>query len=143
MQADREKRFQNYVTNDTATISKPAILGLSTAVVIGILMPILAPHMGHPAIIYHSILHLASLSIATFLSIISVMAYSRARGPRLFFMMLGFIALGIVELLYLLETAGLFATTMFSFSELGIEVPHIILLVMLVLFGLGVLKVSK
>jgi hypothetical protein len=124
-------------------MSKPVLLGLSTAVVVGLVMPLLAPHILHPPMLYHAILHLASLSIATFLSIVSILAYSKARGARLFFMMLGFIALGVVELLYLLDTAGLFDTAAFSLSELGIEMPHIILLVMLVLFGLGVLKVSN
>lgn len=119
------------------------MLALSTAVVVGVIMPILGPHLGHTAMVFHAGLHLASLSIATFLSIVSILAYSRARGSRLFFMMLGFMALGVVELMYVLDAAGVLTVELFSLSALGIELPHVILLGMLCLFGLGVLKVDN
>lgn len=91
--------------------------------------------------IYHIILHIASLTIAVFLSIVSVLAYSRSTGARLLFMTLGFMALATVEFLYLLNSAGM--VNVFDFATLGIELPHVILLVMLAMFGLGVLKVNK
>jgi hypothetical protein len=86
---------------------------------------------------------LASLSIAAFLSIVSILAYARGRSPRLFFMMLGFMALGTVELLYLLESTDILGSEIFSSFVLGIELPHIILLGMLCVFGIGIVKVSN
>ncbi len=123
------------------SVSKPILLGLITALVIGIVAPIIMPHVTHPSMIYHIMLHIASLTIAVFLSIVSVFAYKRSAGARLMFMMLGFMALATVEFLYLLDATAI--VSVFDFSTLGIELPHVIILVMLAMFGLGVLKVNK
>jgi hypothetical protein len=123
------------------SISKPVMLALITALVVGIVAPLMVPHLAHPSMIYHIILHIASLTIAVFLSIVSFLAYSRSTGSRLLLMALGFSALGMVELVYLLEASGMIVMT--SIPAINIELPHIILLIMLSLFGLGVLKVNK
>lgn len=122
------------------SVSKPILLGLITAIVIGIVAPLIMPHVTHPTMIYHIILHIASLTIAVFLSIVSVLAYRRSTGARLLFMALGFIALATVEFLYLLDATGIVSM---DIAELSIELPHVILLAMLAMFGLGVLKVNK
>jgi len=117
------------------------LLGLITAVVIGIVAPLIMPHLAHSSMIYHITLHIASMTIAVFLSIVSLIAYTRSSGGRLLFMTLGFMALAVVEFLYLLDASG--TARLFDFSGLGIELPHVILLAMLAMFGLGVLKVNK
>lgn len=122
-------------------IGKPILLGLITAIVIGIVAPIIMPHVSHPTMIYHIVLHIASLTIAVFLSIVAVIAYRRSTGARLLFMSLGFIALAAVEFLYLLDSSGIVSAL--ALSTLDIELPHVILLAMLAMFGLGVLKVNK
>ncbi|MCI0560672.1 MAG: hypothetical protein MN733_19480 [Nitrososphaera sp.] len=123
------------------SVSKPILLGLITVLVIGVVAPLMMPHVTHPTMIYHIILHIASLTIAVFLSIVSLLAYTRGTGARLLFMTLGFMALAVVEFLYLLDATGIVNT--FDFATLGIEVPHVIILAMLAMFGLGVLKVNK
>ena len=124
-----------------SSLSKPILLGLVTAIVVGVVSPLVLPHLAHPSMIYHISLHIASFAIAVFLSIVSALAYTRSRSFRLLTMTLGFIALSIVEILYLLDSSAVLS--IFDFSTLGIELPHIILLVMLAMFGLGVLKVNK
>jgi hypothetical protein len=47
----------------------------------------------------------------------------------------------VVEFPYLLDSA--WAGSVINISAVGIELPHVILLVMLALFALGVLRVSK
>jgi hypothetical protein len=123
------------------SVSKPILLGLITAIVIGVVAPLIMPHVTHPSMIYHIVLHIASLTIAVFISIVSVLAYRRSTGTRLLFMTLGFMALATVEFLYLLDATGM--VNAFDMSTLGIELPHVILLAMLTMFGLGVLKVNK
>lgn len=123
------------------SVSKPILLGLITAIVIGIVAPIITPHVAHPSMIYHILLHIASLTIAVFLSIVSVLAYRRATGTRLLFMMLGFMALATVEFIYLLDATSV--VSLFDISTLGIELPHVIILAMVTMFGLGVLKMNK
>ncbi|MDQ3836019.1 MAG: hypothetical protein M3270_03690, partial [Thermoproteota archaeon] len=56
------------------SISKPILLALVTAVVIGVVAPLVIPHATHPSMIYHIILHIAGLAIAIFLSIVSFLA---------------------------------------------------------------------
>lgn len=119
-------------------LSKPILLGLVTLLVIGVVTPLVLPHLSHPSMIYHIVLHVASVVIGVFLSIVSLLAYSRSRTHRLLFMTLAFMALALVEFLYLLDSSGIS-----DFSIEGIDLTHIILLGMLTLFGFGVLKVNK
>ena len=123
------------------SLSKTILLGLITAIVIGVVAPLIVPHLDHPSMIYHIVLHIASLTVAMFLGVVSIVAYSRSTSSRLLFMTLGFIALALVEFLYLLDAA--WAGSVINISAVGIEMPHVILLVMLALFALGVLRVSK
>ncbi len=124
-----------------AAASKPLVFGLTAAIVVGIVAPLLLPHVTHPSILIHIIMHMASLVIASFLGVVSLTAYARVRGIRTFCMMLGFIALGVAELFYLFQSVGLLF--FLQIPNLDIEFPHIILLGMLSMFGLGVLKVNK
>jgi hypothetical protein len=122
-------------------LSKPLLLGLIAAIVVGVASPLFVPHLSHPSMIYHVTLHIASLTVAIFLGIVSVLVYARSKSSRLLFMTLGFIALAIVEFLYLLDAA--WPGNAIHISTVGIELPHIILLVMLTMFFLGVIRVSK
>ena len=108
------------------SISKPVLLGLITALVVGVVAPLVIPHVAHPSMIYHILLHMAGLTIAIFLSIVSVLAYSRNTTTRMLLMAVGFMSLG-----------------QFIIPAVNIELSHVILLIMVSLFGLGVLKVKK
>jgi hypothetical protein len=121
--------------------SKPMLFGLTAAIVIGIIAPLVLPHVTHPSMIYHIAIHIASVTIAAFLSIVSLSAYKRAGGTRMLFMMLGFMALGVAEVFYLLDAAGTLVPL--NLPDVNIEASHLILLAMLSMFGLGVLKVNK
>jgi hypothetical protein len=123
-------------------ISKPVLLGLITALVVGVVAPLVIPHVTHPSMIYHILLHMAGLTIAIFLSIVSVLAYSRNTTTRMLLMAVGFMSLALVELFYLLQAGGI-AIGQVIIPAVNIELSHIILLIMVSLFGLGVLKVNK
>lgn len=123
------------------SISKPVLLGLITALIIGVVAPLVVPHATHPSMIFHIILHIASLTIAVFLSIVSFIAYRRSTGSRLLLMALGFTSLAAVEFLYLLDATG--SLLLYGMPQINAELPHVILLAMLTMFGLGVLKVNK
>lgn len=124
------------------SISKPVLLGLITALVVGIVAPFVIPHVAHPSMIYHILLHMAGLTIAIFLSIVSVLAYSRNTTTRMLLMAVGFMSLALVEFFYLLQAGGI-AIGQITIPAVNIELSHIILLIMVSLFGLGVLKVNK
>jgi hypothetical protein len=124
------------------SVSKPILLGLVTALVLGVVAPFVIPHAAHPSMIYHIILHMAGLAIAIFLSIVSFLAYSRNTTTRMLLMAVGFTTLALVEFFYLLQAGGI-AVVQFVIPAVNIELSHIILLAMVSLFGLGVLKVNK
>jgi len=124
------------------TRSKPVLLGIITIVVTGLASPFLLSHVTHPSMIYHILLHLAGLTIVIFLSTVSILAYSRNKTTRMLLMAAGFVTLAIVELLYLLQAGGLYVGH-FVIPVANIELSHVVLLIMVSLFGLGVLKVNK
>ena len=124
------------------SIRKPILLGLITAIVVGSVAPFVIPHATHPSMIYHILLHMAGLTIAIFLSIVSVLAYSRNSTTRMLLMAVGFMSLALVEFFYLLQAGGI-AIGQVIIPAVNIELSHIILLIMVSLFGLGVLKVNK
>jgi hypothetical protein len=124
------------------SISKPVLLGLITALVVGVVAPLVVPHATHPSMIYHILLHMAGLTIAIFLSIVSLLAYSRNTTTRMLLMAVGFMSLALVEFVYLLQAGGI-VVGQFIIPAVNIELSHVILLIMVTLFGLGVLKVNK
>ena len=124
------------------SISKPILLGLTTALVVGVVAPLVIPHATHPSMIYHILLHMAGLTIAIFLSIVSVLAYSRNATTRMLLMAVGFMSLALVEFFYLLQAGGIVIGQVII-PAVNIELSHILLLIMVSLFGLGVLKVNK
>jgi hypothetical protein len=124
------------------SINKPVLLGLITALVVGVVAPLVIPHVAHPSMIYHILLHMAGLTIAIFLSIVSVLAYSRNTTTRMLLMAVGFMSLAFVEFFYLLQAGGIVIGQVII-PAVNIELSHIMLLIMVSLFGLGVLKVNK
>lgn len=123
-------------------ISKPVLLGLITIVVTGVVAPLVLPHVTHPSMIFHILLHMAGLTVAIFLSTVSFLAYFRNTTTRMLLMAAGFVTLAVVELLYLLQAGGIYAGQ-FTIPVANIELSHMVLLIMVSLFGLGVLKVNK
>lgn len=59
----------------------------------------------------------------------------------MFFMALGFVTLALVEGIMLLSSTGNIDNVILPW--VNIELPHIVLLVMLTLFGLGLLKAAN
>ena len=123
-------------------VSNCKLLGIITTALIALLaVPVIIPHITHTGMIYHILVHIASVIIAVFLTAISIIAYRRNGGSRLLFMTSGFGVLAFVEFLYLFyATANIEAMII---PIVNIELSHIILLAMLTLFGIGVLKVNR
>jgi hypothetical protein len=135
-----QKAWRNNAAQES--ISKPILLALITAVVVGVVAPLVLPHATHPSMIYHILLHMAGLTIAVFLSVVSFLAYSRSPTTRMLLMAAAFVTLAVVELLYLLQAGGIYVRQ-FIIPLANIELSHVVLLIMVSLFGLGVLKVNK
>src|ERR687897_1896281 len=86
---------------------KPKLLIAISIIVIAILsLPVILPHLDHPTMIYHIVIHIISFIVSTFLAAISAAAYKRSGSNRILFMFFGFFALTIVELFYFFKVLG-------------------------------------
>ena len=122
--------------------SRPKLLAIITVVIIAILtVPVILPHIRDTSTIYHIILHVASLIIAVFLGVVSILAYIRNGRSRLLFMMFAFLSLSVIEAMYLFNVSSNIEDIVIP--GLDIEVSHVIFLVTLTLFGIGIFRVSK
>ena len=122
--------------------SKPKLLIVISAIVVAVLcLPVILPHLNHPTMIYHIVIHVISFIVSVFLGAISAAAYRRTCSIRILFMFFGFLSLSVVELIFLFDATG--DVGEIALPLIHIELPHIILLAMVALFGIGVLKVNK
>ena len=127
--------------NRTFDAGKKWLLGIISAMTVSIFVILAAPHLLHTFVIYHFLLHLASVTLAVFLSTVSLISYRNSGSTRILLTALSFMALTVVELLYLLNVAEVIGQI--TIPVVDIDLSHTFLLGMLALFGLGVLKVNK
>jgi len=120
--------------------NKLKVFALTTIIVSSLIVPLIIPHISHQFMIYHIIIHIISLNIAVFLGLVAIFAYLKNSSIRMFLMALGFVTLAVVEGIMLLSSTGNLDNVILP--SVNIELPHIVLLVMLTLFGLGLLKAN-
>jgi hypothetical protein len=124
------------------TSSRPKMLAVVTAAVLAVMaVPVIIPHITDTSMIYHLLLHVISLIIAIFLGLVSILAYLRNGRSRLLFMMFGFLLLSIIEAMYLFDVTSKIEDIVIPIVD--IELSHVIFLVMLTLFGIGIFRVNK
>jgi hypothetical protein len=122
--------------------SKPKLFATITAVIIAIMaVPVILPHITDTSTIYHIFLHLASVIIAIFLGVVSLLAYLRNGRSRLLFMTFAFLSLSVIEAMYLFDVSS--NTEDIIIPGVDIEMSHVIFLVTLTLFGIGIFRVGK
>jgi hypothetical protein len=73
--------------------------------------------------------------------VVSILAYLRNGRSRLLFMMFAFLSLSVIEALYLFDVSSNIEDI--EIPGVDIEVSHVIFLATLMLFGIGVFRVSK
>jgi hypothetical protein len=126
---------------DNITSSKPKLLGVITAMIVTVVtVPVILPHIKDTSMIYHLLLHIISLIIAIFLGVVSISSYLRNGRSRLLFMMFGFLLLSIIEAIYLFDVTSKIEDIVIPIVD--IELSHVIFLIMLTIFGLGIFKVK-
>ena len=123
------------------TSSKPKFFSVITVVITAIIVvPVILPHITDTSTVYHILLHVVSIIIAIFLGVVSMLTYLRKGSSRLF-MMFAFISLSIIEAIYLFDVNS--NREDIVIPGVDIEVSHVIFLVTLTLFGIGIFRVSK
>ena len=128
--------FQVLLSNKTNLFLALSIIFLSI-----IVYPLILPHFTHPSMIYHIAIHIISFDVALFLTFISILSFKKTKSKKVLLTSISFGTLLAVELLYLLQASNTLGEFHIPFIE--IEVPHILLLLMLTLFAIGVIRVEK
>ncbi len=106
-----------------------------------IFYPLIIPHLSHPSMIFHISIHILSLNMALFLTVISALSFRKTKSKKVLLTSLSFGILLIVEFLYLLQSSNILGDYHIPFID--VEIPHILLLFMLALFAVGVIKVER
>ncbi|MGB7955233.1 MAG: hypothetical protein WCF23_14740, partial [Candidatus Nitrosopolaris sp.] len=125
----------------TVMVSKPKLFLIISALTIAVLLPAaILPHINHPYFVYRISIHVASIIISVFLIVVSILTYRRTGSIKILYLSIAFLTLLVVELVFLLQIID---SSRIMTPMVYTELPHILLLVMLTLFGLGVLRVEK
>ena len=118
---------------------KSTLFSVIVAGIVGILAaPIIMPHIFHGPHIAHIGLHIGGMTLAAFLSVLSIIAYLRLRTKRLLFTAIAFgIFIGA-------ETAMMVDATWPTLYDLDVlslsEVGHLLTFITLGLLALGVFR---
>ena len=124
------------------TSSKPKLLATITAAIIAIMaIPVILPHITDKSTIYHIFLDIASVIVAIFLGVVSILAYLRNRRSRLLFMTFAFFSLSVIEAMYLFDVSSKLEDIVIP--GVDIEISHVIFLVTLTCFSIGIFRVGK
>ncbi len=91
--------------------------------------------------IYHITIHIFSSEIALFLTCISVLAFKKTKSKKVLLTSSSFGVLLVIEFLYLLQSSNIIGE--FPIPYIGGEISHILLLMMVGLFAMGVIGVEK
>jgi len=133
---DFKETLAQFLSNKTSLFLFLSIVVASVA-----MYPFVIPHLYHSSMVYHIIIHIISFDVALFLTTISFIAFKKTKSKKLLLTGLSFGFLLFVEFLYLLQSSSLLGT--FYIPLIEVEFQHVLLLLMLVLFAAGVLRLEK
>lgn len=119
--------------------NRPKLFAIVIFSVIGILaVPVILPHIFHKFQVFHILLHLSGVSIASFLSIVSGLAYTRIKTRRLLFTMIAFALFAASEIFSVIDAAWQYTYYLGYVS--ADEVGHILALCTLGMFAVSVFR---
>ena len=119
--------------------NRPKLFALVIFTVIGVLaIPVILPHIFHKFQVFHILLHLGGVSIASFMTIISALAYTRIRTRRLLFTLVAFALFTVSEIFSVIDATWQYTYYLGYLS--ADEVGHILALCTLGMFTICVFR---
>lgn len=118
---------------------KSTLFGIVLLVVIGTLsIPIIMPHIFHGFHVVHIGLHVGGITLAVFISLIAIIAYSRLKTKRLLFTSIAFSIFIVAESVLLIDATW---PTLYDIGVVSLlEIGHILTITTLGLMALGVFR---
>ena len=108
------------------------------AIIAILAVPVIAPHIFHTFQVFHIFIHLSGIALASFLSIVSSIAYARMKTKKIFLTMLAFSFFVIGESLSLVDAAWQYTYYLGPYPA-G-EIGHFFTLCTLGMFTLSVFR---
>lgn len=119
--------------------NRPKLFAIVIFTVIGVLaIPVILPHVFHKFQVFHILLHLSGVSIASFLTIISALAYTRIRTRKLLLTMIAFLLFAVSEMFSVIDAAWQYTYYLGYIS--ADEIGHILALCTLGMFAISVFR---
>ena len=118
---------------------KSTLFSIVVAGVVAILaLPIIGPHLLHGFHIAHIFLHVGGITLAVFITILAVFAYSKLKTKRLLLSAIAFSNFIAAECVMLIDTTW---PTIYDLGEMPLsEVGHLLTFATLGLLALGVFR---
>ena len=118
---------------------KSTLFSIVVAGVVGILAaPVILPHIFHGYHIAHILLHVGGITLASFLTILSLVAYVRLKSKRLLITSIAFSVFIIAEIVTLFDATW---PTLYDIGDLSLlEVGHLLMITSLGLLAMGVFR---
>ena len=118
---------------------KSALFSIVVAGVVGILAaPVILPHAFHGLHIVHILLHVGGITLASFLTILSALAYFRLKSKRLMITTFAFSVFIVAEIVTLIDATW---PNIYDIGDLALlEVGHLMMITSLGLLAMGVFR---
>ena len=118
---------------------KSALFSIVVAAVVGILAaPVILPHAFHGLHIVHILLHVGGITLASFLTILSALAYFRLKSKRLLITTFAFSVFIVAEIVTLIDATW---PNIYDIGDLALlEVGHLMMITSLGLLAMGVFR---
>ena len=118
---------------------KSALFSIVVAGVVGILAaPVILPHAFHGLHIVHILLHVGGITLASFLTILSALAYFRLKSKRLMITTFAFSVFIVAEIITLIDATW---PNIYDIGDLALlEVGHLLMITSLGLLAMGVFR---
>jgi hypothetical protein len=128
--------------NEITRVGKSRLFLIISALTTAVFLPVaILPHINQPYLVYRSSIHVASIIISIFLVVVSILTYRRTGSTKILYTSVAFLSLLVVEFIFLLQIIPGTSSIMIPMPIRML--PYTFLLIMLALFGLGVLRVEK
>jgi len=118
---------------------KSTIFSLVVVGVIAILaIPVILPHLLHGFHLAHIFLHIAGITLAVFITILAILAYSKLKTKRLLLSMFAFATFIAAEVVLVVDATW---PTLYDLNDVSLlELGHILTFCTLGLLALGVFR---
>jgi hypothetical protein len=124
---------------ETLVEKKSTLFSIVVAGVVGILaIPIIAPHFLHTFHLAHIVLHIGGITLASFITVLAIFAYSKLHTKRLLLSAIAFANFIVAEFVLMVDATW---PTVFDMGDIPLlEVGHLLTFATLGLLALGVFR---